>query len=167
MKIFGKYLYKNEFLDCSLIIKNGKIYTFDIDKDNNVNVFLSNKNHSSDYELEENIDFKNAPYFSNYIIKYFGGSEIPSLIYLKLNWLEIVRLKYSMRKWLIQSDDMKKDFLKYIVGGIFGVCFTLITQEVNHKYKAEPEMPPKAESQKSVEHKNLKTETKKDTIIIK
>jgi hypothetical protein len=165
MKIFGKYLYKNEFLDCSLIIKNGKIYTFEVDKDISLNVFLSNKIHSSDYELEENIDSKNAPYNSNYILKYFGGSEKPSLIYLKLNWLKAICLKYAMRKWLIQSDDMKKDILKYIIGGILGYFGAFIIQEVK-EYNKAPVNPPKTEIQKSFEHKNLKTATLKDTLII-
>jgi hypothetical protein len=166
MNVSGKYLNSNEFLDCNLIIKNGKIYTIDIENDISLNFFLSNKNHGSDYELIENIDSKNSPYNSNYILKYFGGSEKPSLIYLKLNWLEIILLKYAMRIWLIQSDDIRRDFLKYIIGGICGIIITIGTQEVNQRYKAEPEIPPKAGSQKSLEPKNLNTETKNDKIII-
>lgn len=167
MEIFGKFLHNNEIFDCSLIIKKGKIYTFDIDNNTSLNLILSNKNHSSDYELLETIDSKYEPYNSNYVLKYYGGTETPFLIYLKLNWLKAICLKYAMRKWLIQSNDIKKDVLKYLIGGLCGMIITILTQEVNKRYKAEPAIPPKAESQKSLEHKNLNTETKKDSIINK
>lgn len=167
MNISGKYLNKkNDFLDCKLTIKKGKIYTLDVDDNVFLNIFLSNKNQSSDFELVEKIDTKDSPYYSNNILKYYGGSEIPTLIYLKLNWLEIISLKYAMRKWLIQSDDMKKDILKYIIGGFLGYIGALMIQEVK-EYKRAPVNPPKAEIKKSLDHKYLKTETKKDTIIIK
>jgi hypothetical protein len=167
MNISGKYLHKkNEFLDCKLTIKKGKIYTLDVDDNVFLNIFLSNKNQSSDFELVEKIDTKDSPYNSNNILKYYGGSEMPTLIYLKLNWLEIIRLKYAMRKWLIQSDDMKKGVLKYIIGGFLGYIGALMTQEVK-EYKIAPVNPPKTEIKKSLDHKYLKTETKKDTTIIK
>jgi hypothetical protein len=151
MKIFGKYLNKNEFLDCNFIIKNGKIYTFEVDNKINVNVSLLNRNHSSDYELEENIQSKSDEH--NYILKFYGGSEKPSLIYLKLNWFKLVCLKYSMRKWLIQSDDIKKDILKYVIGAVLGSFITLISQEVSHVTKREPHKAPKNVSQKSLDNK--------------
>lgn len=151
MKIFGKYLNKNEFLDCNFIIKNGKIYTFEVDNNINLNVFLSNKNHNTDYELEENIYSKSDEH--NYILKYFGGSEKPSLIYLKLNWFKLVCLKYAMRKWLIQSDEIKKDIIKYVIGAILGSIITLISQEVSHVTKREPQEAPKSVSQKSLDNK--------------
>jgi hypothetical protein len=167
MNIYGKYPHqKKEFLDCKLTIKKGKIYTLDVADNVFLNIFLSNKNQSSDFELVEKIDTKDSPYNSNYILKYYGGSEIPTLIYLKLNWFEIISLKYAMRKWFIQSDDMKKDVLKYIIGGALGYVGALILQEVK-EYNKAPVNPPKTESQKSFEHKNLNTETKKDKIIIK
>jgi len=78
------------------------------------------------------------------------------LFYLKLNPIQKIKLKWILGKYDIQSREMKMDFYKYILGGILGIIFTIITQEVNQRYKAEPQTPPKAGSQKSLEHKNLK-----------
>lgn len=78
------------------------------------------------------------------------------LFYVKLNLLQKTKLKWMLKKYDIQSKEMKMDFYKYILGGALGVIFTIITQEVNQRYKADPETPPKAGIQKSLEHKNLK-----------
>ena len=78
------------------------------------------------------------------------------LFYLKLNRIQKFKLKWILGKYDIQSKEMKMDFYKYILGGILGIVFTIITQEVNQRYKAEPQTPPKAGSQKSLEHNNLK-----------
>lgn len=76
--------------------------------------------------------------------------------HVKLSLIEKFQIKWMLRKYDIQSKEMKMDFYKYMIGGILGVIFTIITQEVNQRYKAEPQIPPKAGSQKSLEHKNLK-----------
>lgn len=78
------------------------------------------------------------------------------LFYVKLNPIQKFKLKWILGKYDIQSKEMKMDFYKYILGGALGVIFTIITQEVNQRYKADPETPPKAGIQKSLEHKNLK-----------
>lgn len=82
------------------------------------------------------------------------------LVYVKLNQIQKFHLKWILRKFDLQSDKMKFDFYKYIIGGTLGVLFTIITQEVNQRYKADPEIPPKAGIQKSLEHKNLKKNDK-------
>jgi hypothetical protein len=76
--------------------------------------------------------------------------------YVKLNSIEKFQIKWMLKEYDIQSKEMKMDFYKYILGGALGVIFTIITQEVNQRYKADPETPPKAGIQKSLEHKNLK-----------
>ena len=170
MYLTGKLKHENIFIDCNLLISNGKLYELNIDDTNTcLDLILGTKEHSSDYVLEKIIDIKNTPYFSNYIIKYFGGSETPSLIYLKLNLFEKYKLDFAMKQTLIQSRDIKIEILKYLlmfllsfIGGVF--------YERNQIEKAIPEATPtnvpKAEIKKSLDPKILKTETKKDTIII-
>jgi len=165
MNISGKYLYNKEFLNCDVTIINGKIYRVDIENNINIDLFLSNRNHSSDYELENYIDPKSSPYNSNYVLKVFGGSEKPSLVLLKLNWFEAVHLKYAMRKWLFQSDDMKKDVLKYVVGGVLGYIGALLVQEIK-EYSIPPSKSSKIENQKTLEQKRLKKQNKKDSIVL-
>lgn len=170
MNISGKYLHKKELLDCCLTIKNGKIYTIDIDNDILFNLFLSSKNHSSDFELIDNIETENDTYNSNYILKYFGGFEKPQLIYLNLNLIQVILLKYAMRKWLIQSKDIKIEILKYCIIAVLGFLGGKIVYQQNNIGNTIPATIPKniptAGAKTSLEHKNLKTDNKKDTIII-
>jgi hypothetical protein len=77
------------------------------------------------------------------------------LFYIKLNLFQKTKLKWMLKEYYIQSKEMKIDFYKYLIGGFIGVLFTIITQGINQIYKTEPETPPKAESQKSIEHKSL------------
>ena len=73
--------------------------------------------------------------------------------YIKLNFYQEFYINWYQKKYLIQSDDIKKDVLKYTIGAILGAIFTLITQEVSQTTKSEPQIEPKNTSQKSLEHK--------------
>ena len=73
--------------------------------------------------------------------------------YVKLNFFEKFQIKWMLGECDIQSKEMRMDFYKYIIGGTIGAMFTILTQEMNQRYKAEPQAPPKAVSQKSLEHK--------------
>ncbi|CAH0336674.1 hypothetical protein FVB9288_02385 [Flavobacterium sp. CECT 9288] len=77
------------------------------------------------------------------------------LFYVKLNLIQKTILKWMLKKYDIQSKEMKMDFYKYLLGGVLGIISTIITQEVNQRYKADPETPPKAGIQKSLVPKNL------------
>ena len=77
------------------------------------------------------------------------------LFYVKLNLFQKTILKWMLKKYKLQSKEMKIDFYKYIVGGAVGVVFSLITYVIIQKYSAEPQTPPKAGIQKSLEPKNL------------
>ncbi|MDD2674880.1 MAG: hypothetical protein PHF81_08360 [Flavobacterium sp.] len=155
-----------EYTDVELNVKYGKINEINIPDVSPLVLSSLGIKQSSDYTFEKHYDSQKAPYKSNYYIRYYGGSEKQQIIFLKLNLLQIMQLRYSMRKWLIQSDDMKKDILKYIIGGLLGYGGGLFIQYVNANNN-DPVTTLKAESQKSLENKYLKTETKKDTIIIK
>lgn len=170
MYLTGKLKHKNIFIDCSLLISNGKLYELNIDdSDTYFDLILGTKEHSSDYVLEKIIDVKNTPFNSNYLLKWFAGGKVPSLIYLKLNLFEKYKLDFAMKQILIQSRDIKIEILKYfltfLLSFIVGVFY-----ERNQIEKATPEATPtnepKAEIKKSLDPKILKTETKKDTIII-
>jgi hypothetical protein len=141
-----------EYTDCELNVKYGKINEVRIP---NVSPLILNSlgiKQTYDYTFERHYDPKKAPYKSNYYIMYYGGSEKLVTIFLKLNIWQFISLKFAMRKWIIQSEDMKKDVLKYIIGGFLGYFGAFIIQEIK-EYKTAPVSPPKTESQKSLEHK--------------
>ncbi|MDI5899202.1 hypothetical protein [Flavobacterium yafengii] len=168
MNIKGKLIYDTEYINCDLTITNGKIYDLNIDDIDSYDLFLSNKDHSSDYEIVKIIDTENSPYNSNYVLKYFGGSKKPSLVYLKLNWLEIIRLKFAMRKMLIQSNEIKIELLKYLTTAILSFIGGVIYQQKQVEHKTVSQKNKSTEKilfQKPKEHKYLKTPNKKDTII--
>lgn len=170
MRVFGKLKYKNEFINCSLIISNGKIYELDITDTGSFDFISNLKEHSDDYVLEKIIDTKNSPANSNYFLKYFGGYKKPSLIYLKLNWFEKYKLDFAMKQTLIQSKDIKIEILKYFILAILGFLGGKIVYEPkNIEYKTPAKIPksvPIAGPKNSLEPKNFKAENKKDTIII-
>lgn len=75
--------------------------------------------------------------------------------YVKLNMFQKTKLKWMLKKYDIQSKEMKMDFYKYIIGGMIGLVFSFISYIIIQKYSAEPQTPPKAGIQKSLEPKNL------------
>jgi hypothetical protein len=78
------------------------------------------------------------------------------LVYVKLKRIEKVKLKWMLEKYDIQSKEMKMDFYKYIIGGIFGILFSVTTQVLIQKYNAELQTSPKKGIQKSLGNKNFK-----------
>lgn len=141
----------------TMILMGNKIVKF-ID-DESTNNFV-NQNLSKDV-FPININTYNLAFLNKYHknIKSFNATiQIKEgfEFYVKLNFIEKFQIKWMLKEYDIQSKEMKMDFYKYILGGALGVIFTIITQEVNQRYKADPETPPKAGIQKSLEHKNLK-----------
>ncbi|TRX15889.1 hypothetical protein [Flavobacterium franklandianum] len=169
MRVFGKLKYKNEIINCSLIISNGKIYELDITDTGSFDFISNIKEHSEDYVLEKIIDTKNSPANSNYFLKYFGGYKKPSLIYLKLNWFEKCKLDFAMKQTLVQSKDIKIELVKYsltiVISFVSGIIY-----EKSHSEIATPATTPKNEpitgTKSSLDTKILKIDNKKDTIII-
>ncbi|MBC5839689.1 hypothetical protein [Flavobacterium muglaense] len=170
MQLKGKLKHHNIFINCSVLISNGKIYEIDIDKVGAYDLILSIKDFSSDYVLEKNIDIKNNPFNSNYILKWFGGEKFPSLIYLKLNWIEKCKLDFAMNETLIQSKDIKIEILKYFILaflGFLGGKFIYDKKTIENKTPiTTPKNEPTIGTKKSLETKILKMDNKKDTIIV-
>lgn len=87
------------------------------------------------------------------------------LVFVKLNYIQKLKLKWMLKSYTIQSEDMKKELLKYFIGGVFGIFFTILTQEVANRYKAKPVTPPNAGIQKSLDNKK-DNNLRKNSIII-
>ena len=152
MRIVGKYCRNNEFIDCNLIIKYGKIQEIFFVENEILKLTEFDSEFISNFKIEKHYDTKNSPYNSNYIIKIKSNNDFPHVIYVKLNFFNISRLKWNAKKYIIQSIDMKKDILKYFIGGIIGFLFGVLSQYINNS-KIPSVNPPATESQKSLEDK--------------
>jgi len=138
MTLNGKILNisTSEFSDCILVIKYGKIQEITIEDAGPLQLWILQESNNKDFTIEKHYDTKKSPYNSNYIVNYSSYA-----IYLKLSMKDIIRLYYHSKKLLIQSDDMKKDMLKYIAGGIIGFVGSFLlqnTNDTNSQKKAEP-----------------------------
>ncbi|MDI5898955.1 hypothetical protein [Flavobacterium yafengii] len=89
------------------------------------------------------------------------------LVFVKLNCIQKLKLKWMLKSYTIQSEDMKKELLKYFIGGAFGIFFTILTQEVTNRYKAEPVIPPNAGIKKYFDNKKDNSLRKNSIIISK
>lgn len=152
MKISGKYNRNNEFVDCYFIIKYGKIQEMYFNENEKLFFTEFDSDFISNFKIEKHYDTKNSPYNSNYIIKIHSGKNFPHVVYFKFNAFQVFKLKWNSKKYLIQTDDMKRDILKYLIGGIIGFAFGILSQYINNT-KTPQVNPPTTESQKSLEHK--------------
>jgi hypothetical protein len=145
MEVKGKLQHSpTEYIDCVINVRYGKLNEVIVPNVSAIILSSLGVRQTSDYIFEKHYDINKAPYRSNYLIRYYGGSEVQKIIYLKLNPIQAIRLKLAMRKYLIQSEDMKKDILKYIVGGILGFLGSLILQHLGI-FEKESKNSPKTE----------------------
>lgn len=148
LKIDGDYVKGFlEFIPCKIIIEFGKIQSV---KCNDRQYFYDYfPSYNSEYKIEKIYYDK---YLKNhkhtYRILYQNEKNEVKTINIKPNQFLVFQTKWAFKKYLIQSDDFKKDVLKYFIGLIFGIICTITTKEVIRRYKAEPDMQPKVEIQK-------------------
>ena len=140
---------------CKVIIEYGKIQEIEF---KNRQVF----NH---YNFNLDCTFQQEKIYSktnliknkyNYNIYYRNTRNETQNIKIKLNYFNLARYKWVLNKYLIQSDEMKKDFIKYLFGVIGGIIITLLTQLVNQIIKSEPVTEPSEIIKKSLEKIILK-----------
>lgn len=82
------------------------------------------------------------------------------LLFVKINWFQKLKLKWMMKLYPIQSEDVKKsiysNFVSNIISGIIGVLIGFFTHFVIQEDKSDQKMPPKTTNQELLESKNLK-----------
>jgi hypothetical protein len=140
-----------EFTPCEITIEFGKVQ----------NVKFNSRQIFNDYTPSYNSEFliekiyydkyyKNLKY--TYRISYNNKIDETKVINIKPNQLQVFRIKWAFKKYLIQSEDIKKDVLKYFIGGLIGFIGSLVFQQIK-EYNKAPVSPPTTESQKSLEIK--------------
>lgn len=114
----------------------GYIETF---KDEVVN-FKFNSNAEILFLNEKFLPFKRTKYSIEYLDKFheeykffnaFVKMQDSFKMGVKLTWIEKFKMNWIFKKYLIQSDDIKKDILKYMIGAVLGFIITSIVHRVN------------------------------------
>ncbi|MCW5514723.1 hypothetical protein [Muriicola sp. Z0-33] len=119
-----------EYKDCEIFCERGNIYRVSVIESSPLVTMSVQPYNKSEFTFEK-LPSKNhgiIPYGCNYSLEYLSSSKQQSTIFFKLNYLAAIRTRWVLRKYLIQSKEMKTDVLKYVIGLIIGFIFALITQ---------------------------------------
>ncbi|USD24569.1 hypothetical protein [Flagellimonas marinaquae] len=161
MKIYGKYKNNSEigdFPECSFLLEHGRIYNVNVDLPP-IFAFSYPPKNKSDFEFEKLPSEKGlAPIGSNYLVEYIGSTDSIQRIYLKLNPFQVFRIKWQLKKYLIQDKALKLS----LIGAILGVIGTLATQKLSEYFK-EKNNSGTIEIQKSTEQNKTLIESKMDS----
>lgn len=157
MKLKGKYLRNvTEFTDCEILIEYGKLQRVKFNSRQLMGVYVP-KNRA-EFELEklssEPIEF--IPVGYNYVINYIGQYNDTQKIYLKLNTFKLVKLKWNIKKYLIQSREIKLGILKYLLIAVLSFIGGVLFQK-NKVDNQNPRNPANIDNQKSFDQTNDQT----------
>lgn len=135
IKAFIKYKYP-ELIDCTLLFKHGKIQEVNMEFFHGITPFQNNSDLSDNIEILKTYKQDQSNKLCKYFIKKSIDKEV-FLIYLDLNYFQYFKLQWQLRKYLIQSKDLKMEILKYIVIGSIGFFIALLYQKYIEKQLPE------------------------------
>ena len=116
-------------VDCDLLFKHGKIQEVNMEFFKGITPFENNSELANDIDILKTYKQDNSNNFCKYFIKKSIDKEV-HLTYLDITYFQYVKLQWQLKKYLIQSKDLKLDILKYIVIGLIGY-FIAIFQSKN------------------------------------
>tara|TARA_R110002012_G_scaffold99170_2_gene237082 strand:+ start:35 stop:427 length:393 start_codon:yes stop_codon:yes gene_type:complete len=105
---------------CIMIIRYGKICETRFPNQSALYHMSYSSQVSTNFEFGKHYKKGNGPYNTNYYIKYFGSSKYPVLIHFKFNFLQVLAVKWHLKKYLIQDLDVKKSILTGFIGVLLG-----------------------------------------------
>jgi hypothetical protein len=96
----------------------------------------------NDAELADNIEILKTykQDNSNHYCKYFIKKSIEKEVFimnLDIKCVQYLKLQWQLKKYLIQSKDLKMDVLKYVVIGSLGFLIAKVYQEYFEKHETE------------------------------
>ena len=98
--------------------------------------FKNNSELSDNIEILKTYKQDNSNHFCKYFIKKSIDKEV-FIMYLELTHLQHFKLQWQLKKYLIQSKELKMDVLKYIVIGSLGFLIAKVYQEYFEKKETE------------------------------
>jgi len=81
-------------------------------------------------------------------------------IYINLNQLEIFKIRWAKKEYIVQSLDFKKSILTGFAGAVIGALVTMVFQN-NQSTKSEPTIPPIQEIKNHLDQTNDQMNDKK------
>lgn len=128
-----------DLVDCELLFKHGKI------QEVNMEFFKGITPYENNSELADNIDIlktykqDSTNKFCKYFIKKSINKEV-HLTYLDLTYFQYLKLQWQLKKFLIQSKDLKMEVLKYVVIGLIGFFSAIIYQKHSQSQAVKKEI---------------------------
>lgn len=116
VKAYIKYKTDN-LIDCDLLFKHGKIQEINMEFFKNITPFENNSELADNIEILKTYKQDQSNNFCKYFIKKSIDKEV-HITYLDLNFFQYFKLQWQLKKYLIQSKDLKIEVLKYIIIGI-------------------------------------------------
>ena len=165
MKLKGKYLRGiTDFTDCEILIEYGKLQRIKFNSRQIFNDYIPKNSSNFDLEKVSSDPIGFIPSKHNYVINYIGQNSDLRKIYLRLNLFQLFKLRWNIKKFLVQSREIKIGILKFLLLAALSFIIGMLIQK-NKVGNQNPNAPEKSESQKSFEHtndqateKNLKTD---------
>jgi hypothetical protein len=132
----------DNLVDCDLLFKHGKIQEVNMEFFKNITPFENNSELADNIEILKTYKQNKSNNYCKYFIKKSIDKEV-HLTYLNITYLQYLKLQWQLKKFLIQSNDLKLDILKYIVVGLLGYFIAIFqsknppSQSPNKKAKTE------------------------------
>ena len=129
--------YKNpELTECNLLFKHGKIQEINMEHFGGITPFQNNSELADNIEILKTYKQDNSNHFCKYFIKKSIDKEV-FIMYLELTKIKHFQLQWQLKKYLIQSKDLKMELLKFIVIGSLGFLIAKIYQDKVEKKQTE------------------------------
>jgi len=127
IKAFVKYK-SPALVHCMLLFKHGKIQEIEMEFFKGITPFVNNSELADNIEILKTYKQDSSNNFCKYFIKKSVNKEV-FLMYLNVSKLEYFKLQWQLKKYLIQSKDLKMEVLKYIVIGAIGFVAATVYQK--------------------------------------
>ena len=121
-----------ELIECNLLFKHGKIQEINMEHFSGITPFRNNSELADNIEILKTYKQDDSNHFCKYFIKKSIEKEV-FIMNLDLTYLQHFKLQWQLKKYLIQSRDLKMEVLKYIVIGLIGFLAAMAYQKYNGK----------------------------------
>jgi hypothetical protein len=135
MKFEGKYLYNETmFKNCSFLIENRKIHNLEVETIPLASEFRNPKN-NSEFEFDKfQSERPLTPKGYNYFIEYFAENNTTHKISIKLNFFQVFKLKWQLKKSFFHISKWSVIFNS--LWGLITIIFLLLNYNLsNNKSK--------------------------------
>lgn len=113
----------DDLVKCDLLFKHGKIQEMETKFFKGITPFENNSELADDIVILKTYKQDKSNKFCKYFIKKSIDKEV-HLTYLKMNYFQYAKLQWQLKKYLIQSNDLKLEILKYLVVSLISVIGT-------------------------------------------